>query len=1078
MTGVLIVVVLSLFICCAISYIMGLLWFSDIRNRRLRSFFFLGIEIFLWTLLNAVAMVVHDNYFPFIYTLRMVMVCIIPFGVAWFILDFVGSPLKNKMLVRFFLIFLPLIDILAMVSNPLHHMYFSDYSIPMPGRMPLFWMHLGMDSLLIIVVFTMLIRFIIKGSKDNPLLVLTGLGLFIPYTINIAYTFGMIPFDHDLTPIGFFFTFMLFVFVAHRSRLFSVTTTLFSTTMNAIEDIIIISNEKNIIVDVNQRAHEVFGGFEMILGRTKTEEFFNFLGHAAEVKPDNLVSVILGKDDAVGECSISLPNGEKQTYTLNWRSVYDDKNRTGYILMMADVTRYRMMISEINKKNDELQELTIKAEAASQAKSDLLAIIEQRDNLLRSVNIAAVYLLNADNNNFADSLFKSMKVMADVVDVDRVYIWKNHSAPEGLRCTQLYEWSEGAEPQQGLEITADISYDENVPDWERTLSADKCINNIVSRMSRREQEQLSPQGIKSILVVPIFINSNFWGFVGFDDCRKERLFTKEEEVILRSGSLLFAHAYHRNEMNQNVRDTSARLEIALVQANNASKAKGDFLSNMSHEMRTPMNAIIGMTTIGKKSDDIDGKNHALNRIGDAASHLLGVINDVLDMAKIEADKLELFPVEFCFDRMLQKVMTVVYFRADEKKQELTVNLDPKIPRFIIGDDQRITQVITNLISNAVKFTPEGGAIRLDSSLAGEADGLYTIRVEVEDNGIGISPEQQGNIFRAFEQAESGTSREYGGTGLGLVICKRIVEMMGGEIWVESELGKGSKFIFTFTSSRGSKVAQSMLRPEINWKNVRILAVDDSAETLAQFTDLFASLGIRCDTAKNGSEACGVIDENGPYDIYFIDWRMPVMDGIELTKWIKAKNDPKHSVVIMITAADWEQIKHEAAAAGVEKHLLKPLFSSTIVDCINEFLGVTETGAEKTSGVNEFTGRSLLLAEDVAINREILISLLEDTGIEIDCAENGAEAVEMIKAAPGKYDLVFMDMQMPKMDGLEATRRIRAMPLLARGALPIVAMTANVFKDDIEACIEAGMDDHIGKPLEIDNVTQILRKYLK
>ena len=1077
MYGVLVVFVLSLLICCAIAYILGLLWFSDIRNRRLRSFFFLGIEIFFWTLLNAIAMVVHDDFFPVVYTIRMVMVCIIPFGVAWFIFEFIGSSLREKAWLRFAFILLPAADILCMVTNPLHYFYFTDYIIPMPSRGLLFWLHLVMDFSLVLIVFILLIRFIVKGSKDNPLLILTGVGLLIPYAINLLYTFGMIPFPHDLTPIGFFITFMLFVYFAYRSQLINVKTTLFSTTMDAIEDVIIICDEKSIIIDANRRAQELFHGFPISVGRTKTDAFFDYLKGAAEVKPDDLIDSAKRGIDVVGEYTVYKNGVDKQTFTINWRAVYEGRNKTGFILMMTDVSRYRRMINEINEKNNELQVLTIQAEAASQAKGELLATIEQRDSLLRSVNSAAVILLNAENENFTNSLFQSMEVMAEVVGVDRVYIWKNHMVDDRLHCTQLYEWSEGAEPQQGLDITVGIAYSENIPGWEETLSNGYCINNIVRNMSPEEQDQLSPQGILSILVVPVFINGQFWGFVGFDDCHNERIFSKEEEAILRSGSLLFAHAYHRNQMIQNVRDTSAQLESALAQANAASKAKGDFLSNMSHEMRTPMNAIIGMTTIGKKAGDIDGKDHALAKIGDAASHLLGVINDVLDMAKIEAEKLEIFPVEFCFDRLLQKVMAVINFRTDERAQKLSIALDPNIPRFIIGDDQRLAQVITNLLSNAVKFTPEEGSIHLAASLIGETEEECELSVEVSDTGIGISAEQQENIFEAFEQAESGTSREYGGTGLGLVISKRIVELMGGKIWVESEPGKGSRFIFTFLAKRGGRNTQSLLRPGVNWKNVRILAVDDVEETRNQFTDLFDSLGIQCDTAADGREACRIIEERGAYDIYFVDWRMPSMDGVELTKWIKSHEKHEHSVVIMITAADWEQIKAEALNAGVDKHMLKPLFSSMIVDCVNEFLGVDETEEEGDLRLGEFEGKYLLLAEDVEINREILIALLEDTGISIDCAENGQEALDMVAAAPGKYGLVFMDMQMPKMDGLEATRRIRATPGHRREELPIVAMTANVFKDDIEACLEAGMDDHIGKPLDLDSVLEKLRKYL-
>jgi len=568
--------------------------------------------------------------------------------------------------------------------------------------------------------------------------------------------------------------------------------------------------------------------------------------------------------------------------------------------------------------------------------------IKQRDRLLSTVNNAITILLQAEKDEFENALWESMGMMAKTVGVDRVYIWKNHVKDGKLHCTQLYEWSEGAEPQQNNEYTIDIPYDENIPGWEEKFLRRECVNSIVKDLSPEEQAQLSPQGIISILTVPVFMRDEFWGFVGFDDCRNERYFTENEESILRSGSLLIAYALLRHDMTQ-------RLETALIESNAASVAKGNFLSNMSHEMRTPMNAIIGMTAIGKKAQDIEEKNQALNKIGEASSHLLGVINDILDMSKIEADKMELVSVDYSFESMIHKILTVINSRADEKQQTIIVDLDDNIPKFIYGDDQRLSQVITNLLSNAVKFTPDNGEIRLSALLCSETGNSCEVRFEVTDNGIGISSEKQGKLFDAFEQADDVTHRIYGGTGLGLAISKRIVDMMKGRIWVESELGKGASFIFTVQ--------------------------------------------------------------------------------IERSKSTEHISDPDDDMIDM-----------------------------------------THKG--------EFKGKRLLVAEDVDINREILISLLGDSGLIIDCAENGKEALDMIAADPFKYDIVFMDLQMPEMDGLEASRLIRALPVQGNRRLPIIAMTANVFKDDIDACFAAGMDDHLGKPLELDKIFEKLSKYLK
>ena len=569
--------------------------------------------------------------------------------------------------------------------------------------------------------------------------------------------------------------------------------------------------------------------------------------------------------------------------------------------------------------------------------------LKRREVMLSSLTDMAVTLLSYENESFDDVMSNGLKPVAQAAGIDRIAVYRLLDGT--ARLGQTYLWRGKTLPlDERLLILPDIP---PVLRWLKTLTKGEYINADVSKMPDDESAFLSLYGVKSIFIVPIFTRGQFWGVITLEDHTAHRYFDEEFLDLMRSAAHLCAGTVVRAEMEREVADANVKLKDALEQATAASKAKGDFLSCMSHEMRTPMNAIIGMTAIGKKAEDIEQKNYALNRIEDASSHLLGVINDVLDMAKIEANKLELTPVEYVFEKMLRKVTTFINFRMDEKQLRFFVYVDDNIPRSIVGDDQRLAQVITNLLSNAVKFTPKGGDIRLEASLVGEAREVCELRVEVADNGIGISPERQDKLFAAFAQAESGTSRKYGGTGLGLFISKRIVELMGGRIWVESEPGKGSRFIFTVKA--------------------------------------------RC-----------------------------------------CKAPPR--------------------------------------------LELVPSGADEVDP-GEFEGKRLLIAEDIEINREILISLLEDTGIIIDCAENGKEALEMIEAAPEKYDIVLMDVQMPQMDGLEATHRIRALPALQRGTLPIIAMTANVFKDDVEACLEAGMDDHLGKPLDIGKVLEKLRQYL-
>jgi signal transduction histidine kinase/DNA-binding response OmpR family regulator len=522
------------------------------------------------------------------------------------------------------------------------------------------------------------------------------------------------------------------------------------------------------------------------------------------------------------------------------------------------------------------------------------------------------------------------------------------------------------------------------------------------------------------------------------------------------------------------------IDMAKNKSDRESRHKSAFLANMSHEIRTPMNAIIGMTTIGKNAKDIERKDHCFSKIEDASNHLLGVINDILDMSKIEANKFELSPAEFNFEKMLQRVVNVVNFRIEEKHQKFSVHIDRFIPKMVIGDDQRIAQVITNLVGNAIKFTHENGSITLDTRLLAEDNNFCTIQVTVTDTGIGITQEQQGRVFISFEQAESSTTRKYGGTGLGLAISKSIVEMMGGSIWVESAPGKGSTFGFTIQIQRGIQKKHGLLAPDVKLENVRIMVVDDDKDILDYFTEIAHEFNVYCDTAISGKEALSMVQKKGLYHIYFVDWKMPEMDGIQLVAELKSHSDESvKSVVIMITAAEWTAVEAEAKKAGVYKFLSKPLFPSAIADVINESLGIDYKKVEEAQVNIEglFAGRRILLAEDVEINREIVLALLEPTEIKIDCAENGAEAVRMFAEAPGKYDMIFMDVQMPEMDGYDATKRIRALKHPYAKTIPIVAMTANVFKEDIERCLEAGMNDHIGKPLDFNELLQRLHTYL-
>ena len=670
------------------------------------------------------------------------------------------------------------------------------------------------------------------------------------------------------------------------------------------------------------------------------------------------------------------------------------------------------------------------------------------------------------NDNIDEMINKALQMTGEFMDIGRILLIKYENR---ALCYQ-YEWcnsSSRAKHKHGTILPVD--------DFGAKLTSDLSRRRITHfNLDDNDREGFvhyyNLEDIETFLMLPVYADDNFWGVLEFDQCESYIPWTTSDINLGKMIAGVLSGVITRQNME-------AKLVEAKELAEQNSQAKSDFLSRMSHEMRTPMNAIIGMTSIGKGSNDIERKDYCLGKIDSASTHLLGVINDVLDISKIEAGKFELSNTDFNLEKMLIKITNVVNFRMEEKGQCFIIKVDHDVPQAIVSDEQRLSQIITNLIGNAIKFTPDNGSISLFVRRIMEENGFDTLQFEVKDTGIGISEEQQKKLFTPFEQGDGSVSRKYGGTGLGLAISKHIVEMMGGQIWVESEIGEGSRFIFNICVQAGRQA--NVLRADMNLSDLRILAVDDEEDVREYFLSLAKSHKLQCEVAANGREACEMIDTHGSYDVFFVDWKMDGMDGIELTKWIKNKSS-NNSVVIMISGADWSSVESEARQAGVDRFIPKPLFASVITECIQECVNThpneaVDNGAELSE--NEcFNGMRILLAEDVDINREIIVALLEPTGIQIDCAEDGGIAYRKFKDNPA-YDMIFMDIHMPEVDGYTSTKMIRALPDPRAKTVPIIAMTANVFREDIEKCLDAGMNAHVGKPIDIEDVMTQLRRYL-
>ena len=537
-------------------------------------------------------------------------------------------------------------------------------------------------------------------------------------------------------------------------------------------------------------------------------------------------------------------------------------------------------------------------------------------------------------------------------------------------------------------------------------------------------------------------------------------------------------------IDEEMRDGMAKnqaLAEALSAAEDANKAKTAFLSNMSHEIRTPMNAIIGLNNIAMNDPTASDKvKEYLSKIGDSAQHLLGIINDILDMSRIESGRMTIKKEEFSFAKALEQVNTIVSGQCRDKGLIYDCRITGQVDDTYVGDAMKLKQVMINILGNAVKFTPEGGTVRFVIEEGPRYDGQATLRFIISDTGIGMSKEFLPHIFDAFSQEDSSTTSRYGSTGLGMPITKSIVELMNGHIEVESEKGKGTVFTVTVTLGESDRKNLRNEEDDLVSHDMSVLVIDDDKIALEHAEIILGQVGVNCDTAESGWEGVDKVrirhGRREDYDLLLIDWKMPEMDGVETTKRIR-EIVGHDTPIIILTSFNWEEVEDEAKEAGVDTFVSKPLFAENVMDEFREaFRRKHKVLEEKTV---DLKGRRVLLAEDVAVNAEIMMMVLAMREMEVDLAENGRIAVDLFEGhEPGYYDAILMDMRMPEMDGLEATKVIRASDHADAKTIPIIALTANAFDEDVQRSMQAGLNAHLSKPVEPEALFDTLGSLIK